>query len=236
MYHMRGRIRYSETTENGELTIDGLVNYLQDCCSFQSEDLGLGVGFLREHECAWVIAGWHIEIMRMPKYGECIDVQTWPYDFAGIYGHRNFQICDMDGECLVRANSLWVMVNMHTGRPMKVLEKISSKYQPETALDMAPAPRKLRIEDGLPVIEQAPITVQHHHLDSNHHVNNGQYVLMAMEYMVQGKAIKTIRVEYKRPAVLGDVVYPRTAWTEDKVQVELCDEKQIPYAVVELLY
>lgn len=236
MYHMKGRIRYSELNENGELTIDGLVNYLQDCCSFQSEDMGLGLDFLQAHKCAWVIFGWHIDILRMPKYKEEIDVQTWPYQFVGFYGYRNFQICDREGNCLVRANSLWVLISTESGRPMKVPEEISSKYQLEKGMEMSPPPRKLRISVGVAAEEKAPIKVQHYHLDTNHHVNNGQYVLMAMEYMVPGKSIQTIKVEYKKSAVLGDVVYPRIASMEDCLQVELCDEKSAPYAVVELMF
>lgn len=236
MYHMKGRVRYSELNENGKLTIDGLVNYLQDCCSFQAEDYGCGLGFLNAHHCAWVISGWNIEILRMPKYTEEIDVQTWPYDFVGCYGYRNFQICDCNGHCLVRANSLWVLVSTDTGRPMRVFEELASKYHLHKGLDMAPPPRKMGISRETPAKGQTPIQVGHYHLDTNHHVNNGQYVLMAMNYLPAGKCVRRIQVEYKKPAVLGNVLYPCTVSGEDCLQVELCDENHAPYAVIVLTY
>ena len=37
MYQFDSRVRYSETGENGELTLTGMINYLQDCSTFQSE-------------------------------------------------------------------------------------------------------------------------------------------------------------------------------------------------------
>ena len=38
MYTFGSRIRYSETDEYGKLTLTGIMNYLQDCSTFQSED------------------------------------------------------------------------------------------------------------------------------------------------------------------------------------------------------
>ena len=43
MYQFESRIRYSETGEDGCLTLTGMINYLQDCSIFQSEDMGVGV-------------------------------------------------------------------------------------------------------------------------------------------------------------------------------------------------
>ena len=46
MYSFNERIRYSELGENGELSLVGLLNLFQDCSTFQSEDLGLGIKYL----------------------------------------------------------------------------------------------------------------------------------------------------------------------------------------------
>ena len=43
MYTFESRVRYSETDENGLLSIAGIVDYFQDVSTFQSEDLGIGV-------------------------------------------------------------------------------------------------------------------------------------------------------------------------------------------------
>ena len=41
-YSFSGRVRYSEIGENGLLTLPGVLNYFQDCSTFQSEEVGLG--------------------------------------------------------------------------------------------------------------------------------------------------------------------------------------------------
>jgi len=43
MYTFESRVRYSEMDEFGKLSVTGIMNYLQDCSTFQSEDLKLGL-------------------------------------------------------------------------------------------------------------------------------------------------------------------------------------------------
>ena len=47
IYSFDGRVRYSETGENGLLTLPGILNYFQDCSTFQSEEVGLGLKVLK---------------------------------------------------------------------------------------------------------------------------------------------------------------------------------------------
>ena len=48
MYTFDSRIRYSETDETGALSLLEVINYMQDCSTFQSEDIGLGVEFWKK--------------------------------------------------------------------------------------------------------------------------------------------------------------------------------------------
>lgn len=67
MYFFSSRVRYSETDETGNLSLSGLMDYLQDCCLFQSEYLGVGPEYLRERHCLWLVTGWQIVIDRYPR-------------------------------------------------------------------------------------------------------------------------------------------------------------------------
>ena len=40
MYEFNSRVRYSEIDHHGTLTLPALINYFQDCSTFQSEDCG----------------------------------------------------------------------------------------------------------------------------------------------------------------------------------------------------
>ena len=96
---------------------------------------------------------------------------------------------------------------------------------------MGYAPRKIDVPEG--GVQQEPIVVHRNHLDTNHHVNNGQYVRMAMEYLPENFRIGELRAEYKKQALLGDVIYPRVIMEENMCVVSLCDETGVIYVNVE---
>ncbi len=231
MYCFDSRVRYSETDERGRLSLTGILNYLQDCSTFQSEDLGMGIEYLKAHDRAWWLSSWQIVIDRYPELGERIVVSTWPYDFKGIYGYRNFAIQDTQGHFLVRANSVWFFFDTEKQRPAKVAaEDIRGYGDPEPRLSMEYAPRKIRLTEEYE--EKRPIQVVRHHLDTNHHVNNARYVEIAREVLPEGISIKEIRVEYKKAAFLGDYMTPRVTKTREGYVTALCDSQGSAYAVI----
>ena len=128
MYQFKSRVRYSECNAKAEITLPALVNYLQDCCTFQSEDLRIGVEYLKEHHEAWLLSSWQIVIKRYPKMGEEITVSTWPYAFKSFYGYRNFTIGDEKGEVVAYANSVWIFLDTDSGRPKRVSEEMLKAY------------------------------------------------------------------------------------------------------------
>ena len=111
-------------------------------------------------------------------------------------------------------------------------EEIENAYELEERLDMNYASRKLPMPKGGETGD--PFAVQKHHLDTNHHVNNGQYIQMAREYVPEDFRIRQMRAEYKKSALLGDMIYPVTAFEDGRYTIGLCDELGKPYAVVEL--
>lgn len=89
IYSFDGRVRYSETGENGLLTLPGILNYFQDCSTFQSEEVGLGLKVLKEWNRFWVLSAWQVIVERYPAMGEQIRTSTWAYGFRGFMGFRN---------------------------------------------------------------------------------------------------------------------------------------------------
>ncbi len=238
MYTFESRIRYSETGQDGRLTTEALIDYFQDCSSFQSEDLEVGMDYLRAHGIAWVVNYWQIEFLRRPALGERVQVGTAPYDFVNFMGMRNFAMKTQDGETLAYANSVWSLLDLSKGIPVEVSPVMRERYALEEKLDMEYLPRKIRLpkEDGA---ERDKITVASYHLDTNHHVNNGQYVRMAMGTLPeqaagQERELARLRVEYRKQARLGDIITPVYWEKEGMITVALNAQDGKPYAVVEM--
>lgn len=233
MYAFDSRIRYSETDSEGQLTLNALLNYFQDCSTFHSEDVGLGIGYMKEIGQAWVLSSWQIVVDRYPRLGEKVKIVTLPYELKGFLGSRNFAMLDEEGNYLAKANSLWSLLDMTTGKPVAVNEAMHKGYGIDEKLDMDYAPRKITVPEGGQLLE--PIVVKKHHLDTNHHVNNGQYVNIAMEYLPDDFLIHQMRAEYKKQAFLDDVLYPYIVSVESGYVVSLRDEEGRPYVSVEFL-
>lgn len=230
-YSFDSRVRFSETDENRKLTLNSIINYFQDCSTFQSESLGDGFVQLHAQHRVWMLSSWQIVVERYPEICEDIKVSTWAYDFKHFFGSRNFTLEDKEGNRIAYANSLWVYMNTETGKPESVPERLFDLYQPEEKLDMEYAPRKIKLPKEYEVLESFPVRL--HHLDVNHHVNNGQYIEMARELLDKDFVVHQMRAEYKSQAKLGDIVVPKVHKEGDTVVVMLCDTQDNPYAVVE---
>lgn len=231
MYTFDSRVRYSETDSEGKLTMASLLNYFQDSSTFHSEDVGLGVGYFREVHQAWVLSSWQIVVERYPALCERVIIGTQPYNMKGFLGYRNFAMMTESGEYLAKANSIWSLLDLDKGKPVPVSEEMIQKYGIGEKLDMEYTPRKITIPEG--GISGEAIVVKPHHLDTNHHVNNGQFVDMAMGFLPEHFAIGQLRAEYKKQAFLDDILLPCVVIGEDKVVVSLTDEKGASYVVVE---
>lgn len=235
MYTFESRVRYSEVNSEKRMTLPALLDYLQDCCTFQSEELGVGIDYLANEQTAWVLSSWELEIAEYPQMGARIRVNTWPYDFKGFYGFRNFTIEDESGKLLVRANSLWVYMDMVKMRPARITEYVQQTYRKELGepLPGAWSDRKITVFGEGEKVD--PVQVAGFFIDTNHHMNNGKYILVAEEYLPDGFEAAGLRAEYKKAAVLGDVLYPTVILEDGQVTVSLEDEVGKAYAVVQFL-
>ena len=233
-YTTEGRIRFSEVDHTRRITLPGIVNYFQDCSTFQSEDLGLGIIHCSERKRAWILSSWQVVVERYPEIGEKIQTSTWATDFKGLFGERNFCMTDENGNDVAYANSLWVYMDIERGRPARPDESEIAPYGTGEPYEMTYESRKIPLPTESEELESFP--VRRYHIDTNEHVNNCQYVQMALESLPKDKEVHQMRVEYKKSAVYGDMISPRIAAEDDRTVVELCDENAKPYAVIEFRF
>ncbi|MCR5476639.1 MAG: acyl-[acyl-carrier-protein] thioesterase [Lachnospiraceae bacterium] len=235
MYHFEQRVRYSEVDEQRLLPLSGIIDYFQDCSTFQSEDLGVGLDYLTARGMFWVINSWQLEILRRPALGEVVSVWTRPYELKGFLGFRNFFLKDEAGEYLAKANSIWSLIRTDSFRPVQIPEEVMGAYELGEKLPMEYAPRKIRPEGETAQAE--PLTVSRWHLDVNHHVNNGRYIQICQSLLPAGFEAKKLRAEYRAQAFLGDVLHP-VIYTEstdpEKYAVALNDAEGNAYVVLEV--
>ncbi len=239
MYSFNSRIRYSEVDKNAELTLESLIDYFQDCSIFQTQNGPADMDYLDERGIAWVLNSWQIDIFRYPKLCEYVTIGTMPYNLRGPLGCRNFFMDTADGERLAVANSIWTLYDFVKGVPSRVTKEMLETYPIDEKLSMNYEDRKIIIPEGGTESEGEDIIVRSHHLDTNNHVNNGQYIRMAMDCLKDKEAhIKQLRAEYKKQALLGDVLHPvvNVSNLSDNIiyTVSLNDDENAAVCVVQL--
>ena len=234
LYSFDSRVRYSELAENGKLSPDGIVNYLQDCTCFESEELGVGMDTVYGRQKMWVLNFWQIVIDRYPDMGEHIKIATQACGSEKMFGYRNFLIYGEDGKAAVQAYSIWTLLDRVKMRPCMVSPEDIDLYGIADPLPLEKVSRKIPVpkEGGQ---EQKAFVVQEYHLDTNHHVNNGQYVRMATAYLPETFVIRELRVEYRSQAMLGDTIRPVRYEMPDGYLVALQDSAGKAYCVVRFM-
>ncbi|MCI8285305.1 MAG: acyl-[acyl-carrier-protein] thioesterase [Firmicutes bacterium] len=237
MYQFTSRVRFSETDHDKKLSLISLIDYFQDCCTFQSEDLGAGIDILAEKRLTWMLASWQIVIKRYPELCEKITIGTWPYAFKSFFGNRNVVLLDENNETAAYANCIWILVDLDTGKPVRPQRNIIEKYEISPKLKMDYAPRKIKIT-GEPNITYPAIRVYKHQIDANNgigegHMNNGQYVLVASELLPKDSAVRQVRVDYRKAAVLDDIMVPKLYINKNIYTVGLESDDGEIFAIVE---
>lgn len=233
MYQFDSRIRYSEVDNECNLTLTALMNYFQDCSVAHSESLNRGVDYLSENHLAWVLSSWQICCDEMPHLFEEVTVSTWAYEMKAFYGYRNFTLDRKNGGRLAYANSVWVLVDTLTGRPVKVPDDIINEYGVSPQLEMECSSRKIKVPADMEA--GAEMAVPKFFIDSNQHMNNEKYVAIAQELLPAAYKIRELRVEYKKEARLGDIIKTSVKKTDEGIVVVLADTENKPYAVVQFI-
>lgn len=231
MYEYDSRVRLTEVDPDRNMSLMGILNAFQDCSTFHSEDLGVGMDYLERRDRMWVLRSWKIVILHRPALAERIRVGTWPYEFGKMTGKRNFRLLDQEGELAAYADTTWVLMDTRRMRPALVDEEFLRAYQMEPAFPGSGEDSRIPVPEETQ--EREPFRIRAWHLDVNRHVNNGQYVQLAGEYLPEGFPIRQMRAEYFRSAVLGDRIRPRIGACENGYTVILGSDSGKPYAAVE---
>lgn len=235
MFSFTSTVRFSECDETSTLALVPLINYLQDCSAFHTESLGVGIAFQRERGYAWAITSWRIEIHALPKLCDPLRVETYCYEMKRTHAMRSYALRAEDGTILVAADAQYVVFDRESGKLMRIPESEQIYLEERPRLEMDPLEKKILLPGDYTVCE--PIAVGKQHLDYNDHVNNAQYVLMALDAastLAEIGVPAALDVQYRKMAFQGDTVIPHVRIDGPLACVDLAAEDGSSYAIVRL--
>lgn len=237
MYRYDKKVLFSDIDANSKITIDSMMNAMQDSVNINSQAIGKGIDFMKETKRAWFAIGWCIYINKRPELFDELEIKTWPYDFGASLGYRNFTIEDKGGNVIVYADSIWSLMDMENGTPTKITEKDIEGYDLEPRYPMEKTNRKIKCAGTFEKVDE--ISVRKSDIDFNGHMSNAKYIQIAYEYVPFECEIKRIRVEYKKQSVYGEKINIQLCKTESDNEttyvVNFVGQDESVKAVVEFL-
>lgn len=231
MFETKLTVSYSNLDYRGIMNIHGVVNLFQDCSTLESESLGLGVTALHEKNLVWVLSSWKLKVTRYPRTGEKITVGTFPYEFKGYFGKRQYYLKDEEGEIIALGDTLWILLNYVDNIPTKITDEVTRGYEFNEPYPIDFEKGKILIPKNF---EARPrLRVSYHHIDANMHVNNGRYIEMLLDE-IEIKDYERVRIEYRKMARLGDILTPCVGYSEGKTIAFLQNEEGESIVIMEL--
>jgi medium-chain acyl-[acyl-carrier-protein] hydrolase len=210
IYRKSYPVHYYEVDFRGLALPQTILNYLQDAAGDHASVLGFSVLALLKKKMTWLLSRYHVRILRPPRVGDVVRLDTWPSGKKGIFALRDFEASDAEGRALFRATSSWLLWNIPARQPAGLEENLPDGVELERrAIDdpFAPLPGVERID------REAEFRVWMQDIDFNRHVNHASYILWALETppedVLRSSFPGEIEVAYKAEAFYGDEIVSR---------------------------
>ena len=215
MYSLNYKVTTSTCDSEGKLKLYSALQMMQDCSEMWIDSEQGVKDYFEKENMAQLLASRQVEVIRRPSFKEDLTVTTSVYGMKSMFGFRNTFIYDAEGLPCYRTWSMGAFVDKGTGKLKKVDDQTISTMLLEPKLDMNYKDRRIILpKEGGTVL--APVAVQRADIDYNKHVNNANYIRMAMELLPEGFEVKGLRVEYRVPARLNDQLVP-TVYQQDEL-------------------
>ena len=221
MYSLKYKVTTSACDSDGRLKLYSALQMMQDCSEMWIDTEPGVKQFFTEQNMAQLLASRQVEVVRVPDFKEELTVTTSVYGMKPMFGFRNTFIYDAEGKPCYRTWSMGAFVDKSNGKLKRVDDATMASMTLEPQLEMNYGDRRIAVpkEGGQTLL---PIPVMKADIDYNRHVNNANYIRMAMEFLPEGFQVAGLRVEYRVAAKLGDTLLPTLyRLTEDTILVTL---------------
>ena len=179
MYSLKYKVTTSTCDSEGKLKLYSALQMMQDCSEMWIDSEPDVKAYFARENMAQLLASRQVEVLRVPCFKEELTVTTSVYEVKSMFGFRNTFIYDAHGNPCYRTWSMGAFVDKATGK-LK------------------------RVDDAVCV----PVHVMRSDIDYNRHVNNANYIRIAMELLPEDFVVKGMRVEYRVAARMGDTLTP----------------------------
>jgi acyl-CoA thioester hydrolase len=120
-YRMRRRTRWSEIDPAGHVNNAAYLTFFEDCAMELMVDRGWPAARMHADGYGIVAREFRIQYQAPALLDDVLEVATWVSQVKRATVLRHYVIQRVsDGELIVRAQALWVWIDLNTGRPLRI--------------------------------------------------------------------------------------------------------------------
>lgn len=232
-------IKLSEIGKTNKVTNKAILGCFEDIGGIHSNIAGNGILDIPKTHLTWVLLDWKVKIIRRPQYTEKMRIKTWSRDSVKCYAYRDFEIYDSEGKLIGMATSRWVLVNIETGKLVKVEEDLLGRYQPELEKTVFEDETFEKLKEPEQYLSETEYKVKRADIDVNNHMHNLNYIELAVEALpediYQKEEFNNVRITYKKEIKLGETVKCKYAYLNGIHIVALkSEDDKVLHAIIEL--
>lgn len=172
-------VRTYEVNLFQEMDLIHLLNRLQDAASRHAETLGFGWQNMQQNKQFWVLSRFLVHINQIPVWKQQLQLETWPKTADALAAYRDFIVSDADGVELVKATSMWLVLDAENHRPVRMSNVFTSLEHTTNRVAVEEKPSKIGLPEEAVLLHNSEILYSD--LDMNLHANNVSYVRKVLD-------------------------------------------------------
>ena len=118
--------------------------------------------------------------MKRPRWDTELTIKTWARRFEKVSSWRDFEVYDDEGDLVLIGTTEWVLIDAKKQSIARITEKMQEEYGivQKSAFEEEVS-GKMKVDENLKKIYE--YTAKKRDIDSNHHVNNVNYLELAYD-------------------------------------------------------
>lgn len=179
-YQMKMKIPFDMADMNGHIKLPDVILLSLQVSGLQSIDLGISdKDMLEKYNLVWIITDYDIDVVRLPKFGEEMTIETEALSYNRLFCYRRFTVFDENDVAVIEMMATFVLMDRDSRKVHAVEPKIVAPYEAEFSKKLIRGPKYPELKD----LTSKDYHVRFYDLDMNGHVNNSKYLDWIFEVM-----------------------------------------------------
>ncbi len=212
-------LRGYECDATGRLSIPALMNLMQESANRNATEYGIGIADLANQGFGWMLMRFKLRMHQYPRYGQTIQLLTYPTVVEKYFIYRDFRVLADDGTLLADAASTWLVFSMEKRAMVPLPDFIHSLSVPTNIESLPKLPSKPDFQTtAWQPTDENRVHVGWFSIDQKQHVNNVAYVQWLLEAVdpatLQTRELAEIDLVYRTESHWNDQLLIQSAQGE----------------------